>query len=117
MSDRLDLTALQELQEIMEEDFALLIETFINDARERYADIEKAVGDWQRLRRAAHAFKGSSSNIGARRLAKLCQRLELYCIESQEPHGVAEQVAAIETEMHAVSEALNARYLSSATKT
>lgn len=110
-NDSLDLRALTELQDIMEEDFTLLIETFISDADDRMNDIVQAVGDWQRLRRAAHAFKGSSSNIGAIKLAQLCKALEHYAIEVKEDAGVAEQVAQIRAEKSLVAEALTVRFL------
>ncbi|WLD57020.1 Hpt domain-containing protein [Salinispirillum sp. LH 10-3-1] len=110
-NDSLDLRALTELQNIMEEDFILLIETFISDADDRMNDILEAVGDWQRLRRAAHAFKGSSSNIGAIKLANLCKALEHHAMEVQEDAGVAEQVAQIKEEKGIVAEALATRFL------
>lgn len=111
-NESLDLRALAELQDIMEEDFILLLETFISDANERMRDIQESVGDWQRLRRAAHAFKGSSSNIGAVHLANLCKALELHAIEVQDMTGVADQVAAIDDERHKVMQALREQFLS-----
>ncbi|MFY0665872.1 MAG: Hpt domain-containing protein [Natronospirillum sp.] len=111
-NESLDLRALSELQDIMEEDFVLLIETFISDADERMKDIIGAVGDWPKLRRAAHAFKGSSSNVGAIRLASLCRALEHHAVEIQEDAGVEEQVEQIKSEKDSVAQALTERYLS-----
>jgi CheY-like chemotaxis protein/HPt (histidine-containing phosphotransfer) domain-containing protein len=56
-----------------------LIELFLGDAAPRLAGLAQAVaqGDARALERQAHTLKGSSANIGARRLARLCEDLEL----------------------------------------
>jgi CheY-like chemotaxis protein/HPt (histidine-containing phosphotransfer) domain-containing protein len=56
-----------------------LIELFLGDAAPRLAGLAQAVaqGDAHALERQAHTLKGSSANIGARRLARLCEDLEL----------------------------------------
>lgn len=87
MSDikHLDYDALNGLREIMEDDFRLLIETFIQDSRERLSTLLQLAGtdDLDGLRRAAHSFKGSCSNIGAQQLAELCSRVEVRALEGQ----------------------------------
>jgi HPt (histidine-containing phosphotransfer) domain-containing protein len=67
-----------ELKDIMEEDFGLLLETYVTDAVVRLASINDAIGveDALALREAAHSFKGSCGNIGALRLANLAANLE-----------------------------------------
>jgi len=74
----LDLDAIATLKEIMEDDFGLLIETFINDGTERLAALSQEIdlGNGDAVRRSAHSFKGSSSNIGALQLAEQCMFLE-----------------------------------------
>ena len=74
----LDQNALQELKVIMEDDFSLLIETFIQDSEQRIDALVKAIeeGDAELLRTTAHSFKGSSSNICAPLLTDLCKDLE-----------------------------------------
>jgi HPt (histidine-containing phosphotransfer) domain-containing protein len=59
----------------MEDEFSTLIETFLTDSEERLAQLAVAVGATQILE-TAHSFKGSSSNMGAIRLAELCHDLE-----------------------------------------
>ncbi len=81
----LDLEALTELQHVMNDEFDSLLSTFLNDAVKRLAAIEAARSDTEALRRAAHAFKGSSSNIGAVHLAERCRALELYCRNESGP--------------------------------
>lgn len=78
MSDVLDLNMLNELREIMEDDFPSLLETFLSESSRQYQD---AAGAWQssdmdQLRRAAHSLKGSCANIGAQELHQTCSDIE-----------------------------------------
>lgn len=79
MTDQIiDEAALAELRSIMGDDFQLLIDTFINDSEQRIVALQEAVDnrDAELLRTSAHSFKGSSLNISAGRLTKICQDLE-----------------------------------------
>lgn len=75
----LDAAVLAELQLIMGDDFALLLQTFSDDSVQRLQALEAAREDVDALRRAAHSFKGSASNVGAVALAHSCLQLENYC--------------------------------------
>lgn len=74
----LDEEALTELQEVMEGEFPLLVETYLNDSRERIETLSVALKnkDADTVTKAAHSFKGSCINIGAPRLGALCLELE-----------------------------------------
>lgn len=74
----LDYTVLESLKEVMEDDFILLLETFIQDSNERIEKLQALVtsDDKDAIRRAAHSFKGSCSNVGAAQLTLLCSDLE-----------------------------------------
>lgn len=76
--EHVDYDTLNMLREVMEDDFALLLDTFIQDSEDRILMLrEMVVGvDADLIRRAAHSFKGSSSNIGALHLMALCANLE-----------------------------------------
>jgi HPt (histidine-containing phosphotransfer) domain-containing protein len=78
----LDPDVLSGLQEVMEDEYPRLLETFLHDSEERVTALRKARDDAKALGHIAHSFKGSSGNLGAVRLAQLCQRLEA---ESAEP--------------------------------
>jgi HPt (histidine-containing phosphotransfer) domain-containing protein len=67
-----------ELKDIMEEDFGLLLETFLSDAEERLVCLGEAIDvmDAAALRESAHSFKGSCGNIGAMRLSSMASSLE-----------------------------------------
>ncbi|MHC5347932.1 Hpt domain-containing protein [Metapseudomonas furukawaii] len=79
MSDSpLDHAVLSALHEVMEDEFVVLLDTFLADSQERLRQIRQALadGDSQAMRLAAHSFKGSCSNMGAPLLAGLCKQLE-----------------------------------------
>ena len=79
MSDsHLDPNVLASLQDVMGQEYPLLLDTFLADSDERQRDLHQAmrVADPQALRLAAHSFKGSCSNMGAPLLAGLCKQLE-----------------------------------------
>lgn len=74
----LELDALKEVQAVMGEDFPLLVEAFFKDSAALLSTIHNAIDEdnSESLRRAAHNFKGSASNMSATALAVLCQELE-----------------------------------------
>lgn len=59
----------------MEEGYPELLDTFLNDSEARLRVLHEA-RDAEKLSATAHSFKGSSSNMGALRLAELCGELE-----------------------------------------
>lgn len=81
----IDNEALRELQIVMGDDFAKLLRTFASDSAIRIAAIEQtaAAGDGEGLRRAAHSFKGSSGNMGARQLSELCRQIEEFARDGE----------------------------------
>ena len=74
----LDSTVLAALQDVMEDEYPVLLDTFLADSEERLRLLRLAeqATDGQGLRLAAHSFKGSCSNMGASLLAGLCKQLE-----------------------------------------
>lgn len=79
MSDiHLDSAVLAALQDVMEDEYPVLLDTFLVDSEERLLLLRQAQqqADAQNLRLAAHSFKGSCSNMGASLLAGLCKQLE-----------------------------------------
>ena len=75
----IDENMLTELRDVMEEDFPLLIETFLRDSLQRLAAIREAFQNVQarEFSRACHTLKGSCINLGLDRLADLCRQGEL----------------------------------------
>ncbi|WP_286220206.1 Hpt domain-containing protein [Marinobacter apostichopi] len=91
----LDDEALAELQDVMEDEFDVLMRTFLYDSRERIASLKQAVSeqDAEALAHTAHSFKGSCINIGAPQLGELCRAAESAGKERQ----LADVPAIIET--------------------
>lgn len=116
----LDLTALEELKLIMDDEFAILLTTFVRDAADRVRELETARSDWTKLRRAAHAFKGSSSNVGALALSDRCLSLEQCCQQAElaqqsisapeQQEQIGHHVELIKQELAATQEALAHRF-------
>jgi len=84
MTNSINLTILDELKVLMEDDFSFLIETYINDSDERIRALEDSISSCnsEQIREIAHSFKGSSANLGAQPLADKCFKLELMGRES-----------------------------------
>jgi HPt (histidine-containing phosphotransfer) domain-containing protein len=74
----LDSAVLAALQDVMEDEYPVLLDTFLVDSEARLLLLRQAQqeADANNLRLAAHSFKGSCSNMGANMLAGLCKQLE-----------------------------------------
>jgi two-component system, sensor histidine kinase and response regulator len=78
--DEAVLAELREYQNPGEPDFVTeLIGIFTEDLTDRLAQINAGLqaGDASRVRRAAHALKGASGELGAQRMHEICSRMEL----------------------------------------
>lgn len=97
--EHLDSAILVTLQEVMETEYPVLLDTFLLDSQERVLSLRRALasGDSEALRCAAHSFKGSCSNLGAVRLAELCFALEEMARDGR-LEGAAGCVEGIERE-------------------
>jgi len=105
--EHLDFAALAELREVMEDEFEILIETYLHDSAERVIQIQEAAKarDAEELSRAAHSFKGSCTNVGVPVLAKLCMEAELKG-KAGDFDGIDELVASIENAFTEVTQLL-----------
>lgn len=74
----LDEAALDELKDILDSEFKVLVQTFVQDSGLRLQDIQaaQAAGDAEGLRKAAHSLKGASANLGLLVIAEHCNKLE-----------------------------------------
>ncbi len=71
----IDQKVLSDLREVMEDGYLQLVQTFLDDSERRLSQLH-AARSAEELSTVAHSFKGSSSNMGAVALARLCQQLE-----------------------------------------
>jgi signal transduction histidine kinase/CheY-like chemotaxis protein/HPt (histidine-containing phosphotransfer) domain-containing protein len=74
----LDMQVVEELQDIMEEEFPAIIRGYIEHAPTLMRELDEGVAaaDAGRLVRPAHSLKSSSANVGAMQLAELSQAVE-----------------------------------------
>ncbi|WP_223480757.1 MULTISPECIES: Hpt domain-containing protein [unclassified Pseudomonas] len=92
----LDRDVLSALQEVMEDEYPMLLGTFLADSIERLSQLHKA-DDAETLGATAHSFKGSCSNMGAIRLAQLCNELEQRSKQAS-LEGIEELISEIDSE-------------------
>lgn len=80
----IDISILNELKEIMEDDFDELISIFISDGKTQIEDMKKAIdsSNIDEVKRIAHTLKGSSVNIGVLDLSESCKALEYKAAEN-----------------------------------
>lgn len=80
MTEHLDGAVLAVLQDVMEDEYPLLVQTFLDDSLTRLGELGRALltRDPEAVRQAAHTFKGSCSNMGAGLMAELCKQLEQH---------------------------------------
>ena len=108
VNQHLDFDALNTLKEIMEDDFVFLIETFLQDSASRVETLAELINgqDSDAIRRAAHSFKGSCSNVGALHLASLCGHLEHKGLNN-DFNGVKDDFVEIKQEFSVVQQLLH----------
>lgn len=106
-SEHLNLDAIAELREVMEDEFNFLIETFLHDSEERIQQLKAAFNDGsaEEFGRAAHSFKGSCTNIGLPALAEMCLAAEKSG-KVGDITSASEMIENIEAEFHIASQLL-----------
>lgn len=92
----LDRDVLSALQEVMEDEYPMLLGTFLADSIERLSQLHKT-DDAETLGATAHSFKGSCSNMGAIRLAQLCNELEQRS-KQKSLEGIEKLISEIDSE-------------------
>jgi len=108
----IDSSALDALRALQGEDepdlVAELVETFVREAPDRLGRLREAVarGDRAEARAIAHAFKGMSGQLGARRLAELCGEVERLAEQEETERRPDAALVEIEAELARVREAL-----------
>lgn len=104
----LDEEALAELQDVMEDEFEMLIQTYLKDSKERIESLKAAMkdGNADTFAKTAHSFKGSCINIGAPRLGALCRKAE-KAGQEERLNDAPPVLVAIEAEFQQVTGALH----------
>jgi HPt (histidine-containing phosphotransfer) domain-containing protein len=105
--DQLDMTVLEELRVLDEEDLRELVELYVGDVVSQLANIRAGLGaqDATAVSAAAHRIKGASLSIGAARMAALSADVESAAKDgSLEP--VPALVGSLESELDPTKAAL-----------
>jgi HPt (histidine-containing phosphotransfer) domain-containing protein len=94
--EHLDQQAVATLKDVMEDDFPLLVHTFLQDSENRIKTLQSLIAspEAEVIRRTAHSFKGSCSNVGAILLASYCADLE--------KKGLNQQLATLEQDVERI---------------
>lgn len=101
--ESVDSASLQELRNIMGDEFCLLVDVFIRDSVQRLQDLQQAIDNDNaaEVRTVAHGFKGSALNLSAHRLTEYCRQLESMGRDAQ-LEGAAEILAQVKQEFERV---------------
>ena len=112
-SDALDVEVLSAFEELQSDDGSdlviELIDLYLQDAPQQILAIGKASGsaEWAQLKRAAHNLKGSSSTLGVRHVAEICEKLEVAnCLDPSD--GVEALIQLLDYEFAKARHALAA---------
>lgn len=108
-NDLLNADMIGELKEILADDFAMLVNSYLDDAVRRMALLKNAIqdSDAEIIRNEAHSLKGSSLNLGALTLPEMFSKMEASGKDNQ-LESVAELFSDIELEFSRVEAALKA---------
>jgi HPt (histidine-containing phosphotransfer) domain-containing protein len=110
MEDSLDHTVIANLRELGDSDLlSELTRMFVEEVPGRRVALHEAIenGDAQTVRRIAHTLKGSSGNMGARQMSRLCLDLE-HAGEANDLPAADRLLEAIEEEFDHVRAQLTA---------
>ena len=107
----IDLDTLNELKEIMEDDFDELLSVFISDGQSQIDNLRLAINSSNTAdtRRSAHTLKGSSANLGLHSLSESCQLLEYKAAEDS-LEGATELLQQIISNYEAVKKTLEENF-------
>lgn len=102
MDPALDRSKLRELLDLTGGDVAWLkdlMDTYQRDTRARLDELRSLIasGSADRIQRAAHGIKGSSSNVGATRMADLCAGME-HLMRDADTRRAEANLASMEAE-------------------
>jgi HPt (histidine-containing phosphotransfer) domain-containing protein len=106
----LDGPILAELEEIMEDDFGVLLEAYIDDASQKIELLDGALEahDAPAIRELSHSLKGASSNIGALPLSQLFETVE-HLAKDENVSEIVPLLAGIQTEFTTIRALLEAK--------
>lgn len=74
----MNLIKLNEIKDLLGDDFLTLLDVYTSDTNNRYTELEKALkgDDFNSIRQLSHAMKSSSANIGADTVSSIAAKIE-----------------------------------------
>ncbi len=99
MDDVLNKQLLNELRDLMGDDFTVLLDTYRSDTEQRLSSIRQAMAssNYSDIVSAAHSLKGSSANVGAVKMELLCHQMVVLARDADEK-GLVELLPAVQLE-------------------
>jgi len=99
---------LQELRELLDEEFDSLLRSYLVDSQTRLKAIQTAFDhrDNSKGYEAVHSLKGASANLGAVHLAELCLKLQIEC-KAGRIHDAELLIQMVQEEQNRVSQYLH----------
>ncbi|MDH5183021.1 MAG: Hpt domain-containing protein [Gammaproteobacteria bacterium] len=103
----LNIELFEQLRILLDENFDVLINTFIEDNTSRIEQLQLLIdaGQSEEVRHISHAMKSSSANIGALELSEICRQMEQDCVNNFT--DVKTKYARLRTEFDALVLCLN----------
>lgn len=88
---------LKQLRELLGDSYKELLEAYLDDSPKRLDQMQSAFRDvdFETLANAAHAMKGSSSNMGAQELSEVCAKIEKLA-RSNSTDGLEERIGEVD---------------------
>ena len=79
MSYSVNKVTINQLKELLKDDFQMLVATFLSDCETRLNALEMAIeeNNIPKIKELAHSFKGSCSSVGAEKLSEISFKLEM----------------------------------------
>lgn len=109
-SATLDTQLLADLKDLLADSFNELIDRYTEDTQARFNHLSEAIceGDHTKIYHESHGIKGSSANVGATQLARICGQIEAMG-QANTLDGVNSLFAQAQQEFNGVSEYLLAQ--------
>ncbi len=109
---RIDYNALGELEEILEDEFVELIETYISDTQAKILLLIQGVTEQNSdsVRKVAHSVKGASVNLGVQQLGHICHIIEEAASQGDLDQAV-QSLDEVQAEAESVINELSAKFL------
>ena len=100
LENPVETSVLEELKEVLADDFSQLVNTYLDDANARMERLRTAAesAEMQTVKSEAHALKGSSKNLGAFPLGDLYAEMENMGNQESSEH-IPALMARIESEL------------------